>query len=258
MSTELVVPIELPPAPHVLASTKFLSRLSEVELEVADLKVEDAATAQIAAELQISLTKAGKVLEEARSALKAPFLAANRAIDAAAKEPSNRIEEAKRSLKAELSAYGIVLKKKADEAEAARQAELARLEKVRLKEEAEEKARQDALAAQVVAKGAVEFDFDEAEEPAQKTETEKKIEEVKYAPAKVEAAPSGITFRVSLYPHVEDVNKLPDQFVTKAAKVREIMSTFCTGYKDGDPIPELDGVRFEVRRDAVSTGKERF
>jgi len=257
--SELIVPIDLPPAPHVLASTSFLATLAEVEKEVAGLEVKAAQSATLAANLQVRLTAAGKKLESARTALKALFLAASRAIDAAAKDPMDRISVAKTALSVGLTRYDQELRAAAAKAEAERQAELARLEKIRLQEEAAEKARQDELAKQAASKEAVSFDFgDEEDEPAPKTETEKMIEAVKYAPAKTEAAPKGISFRVSLYPHVEDVNKLPDQFVTKTAKLRDIHSAFCTGFKDGDPIPKLDGVRFEVRRDAISTGKELF
>ena len=257
MSSELIVPIQIPVAPHVLVPGTFLSTLAKVEQEVASLEVVDADSAQLAATLQSRLNAAGKALEKARNELKAPFLAAGREIDAAAKGPAGRIETAKKALSVGLTRYQIEQQRIAAEAEAKRKAELERLEKLRKEEEAAEKKRQAELAAKVAKEKIADFDFDD-DSTTQKTEVETQIDAVKFAPAVVPDKPAGVALRISLYPTVTDVNKLPDQFVTKTPKLREIIATFCQGYKDGDPIPQLDGVTFEVRRETIATGKDQF
>lgn len=259
--TELHVVLDLPPAPLVLADSKFLAALAEVEANVASLAVTDAASAQAAANLQTRLTKAGSALEAARKQLKQPFIEAGRRIDAVAVEPANRIEAAKTRLKSALAAYDAEQQRIAREAEEARQRELRRLEAIRRAEEETARKRQaeieEAARKAAAASAAPILDIEDDEPPAApvKTETEKAIEAVKYAPPVVAARPAGITYKTTLVATVVDVNKLPDVFVEKIAKLRAIQSTFCTGWKEGATLPECAGVRFEVKREAVSTGR---
>lgn len=262
---ELLVTVEPPQFPLRLASASFLSTLAEVEATVKAHKITDAESAQVAASLQVRLTEAGKQLDDARKALKAPILEIGRKIDDAAKAPLARIEEAKGILKAQLSAFDAEQRRIAAEAERARQAELARLEAIARKEREEAAARQaevERQAKEAAAKLAVNVvDIDDDDTPPVspvKTATEKAIEAVKFAPAPVVARPSGISYKTYLVFEVEDVNKLPDVFVNKTPKLAAIRSTFCTGWSEGSPLPELAGVKFEVKRDAVSTGKAGF
>ncbi len=71
---ELVLPAITPALPLVLADRAFLSTLATVEGQVAALRITDAATQQIAADLQIRLTFAGGALEKERIKIKQPFL----------------------------------------------------------------------------------------------------------------------------------------------------------------------------------------
>ena len=263
MTSELQVPITLPPAPHILANTSFLTTLAQVEKQVEELHVIDATTAQAAADLTTRLTSAGNQLEKTRKTLKQPFIEAGRAIDAAAEGPSRRIDDAKRRLKDSLAAYHAEQQRLAEEAERKRQAELRRLEDLRRKEEEAERQKQAEIAeaARKAAESAkvdvVDID-DEPAEPAPKTEVQKQLEAVAYAPVVAPAKPVGVSYRVFLSFVVEDVNKLPEVFVEKTAKVAAIRATFCNGWKEGEPMPVCDGVRFEVKRDVMSTGRTKF
>ncbi len=263
-----VVPL---PTPLRLATPGFIAQLVDVEQRIAALKITDAATAQEAATLQQRLTTAGKILEETRVKLNAPVLEQQRKINAIAKIPAERIERAKTALKTALTAFDNEQRRLAQEAERARQAELARLEKLRLAEEAEvarkaaELAKQAAEArakAEAAAKATgappiQEMDFGSAEpaEPPPKTETEKAIEAVKFAPAVVTPKPSGIAWKVTLVPTVTDVKALPDLFQIRTANMAAIRATFCAGYREGEPIPTCPGCAFEVKREPVSTGR---
>lgn len=265
-TTELQVKLNLPPAPFVLSDSAFLTTLAQVEGQVASLKVTDANSAQLAAQLQVRLTTAGAVLEKARKALKQPFIDAGKAIDVAALEPANRIDAAKNTLKAELSAYDAELRRIAAEAERERQRQLRELEAQRQREVAAQAAKQreiDEAARKAAESSKVEtMDVDDDEPaaplPVVKTETEKQIDALKYAPAPVAAAPVGITYRTRLVATLENVNLLPEAFVEKTAKMRAIQATFCDGWREGSPIPELPGVKFEAKREAVSTGKGKW
>lgn len=266
MTDQITVSPTLPPAPHVLADTAFLSTLATVERQIAELIVKDAATAQLAAELQSRLTNAGNQLEKARKQLKQPFIEAGRAIDAAAEAPANRIDAAKSALKAQLASYDAEQRRIAAEAERERQRQLRELEAQRQRE-AEAQRQKELEAAEVARKAAesskvevLDVDDDEPAEPAPvvKTETEKQIEALKYAPVAVAAAPVGITYRTTLTVTVIDVNKLPEMFIEKTPRLRAIQATFCAGWKEGMPVPELDGATFEVKREPVSTGRRTF
>jgi len=146
MSTdlELILPAITPALPLVLADRKFLTTLATVETQVAALRVTDAATQQLAADLQIRLTTAGGALEKERKAIKQPFLDKCTEIDAAARPVTLRIDTAKAVIKKALTDFALEQARIAAKAEADRQAELRRLEQLRL---AEERARQEKAAA---------------------------------------------------------------------------------------------------------------
>ena len=261
-SDQLLVPIELAPAPYVLADPQFLSTLDAVERQAAALHVSDAESAEVGAKLQIRLTNAGKELERVRQELTAPFLAAQRKIADVARGPANRIEAAKLALKKQLTTYDEDQRWQCAEALRKQQEELGRLEKLRREEEAREilrqkavdKAAQEAAAQAKAANEAPPLDLDEPPPPV-KTETQKAIEAIRYTPVVAASKPAGITFRVSLVAVVVDVNLLPEPFIEKTPKLRAIQATYCSGWKEGQELPVLPGVRFEVKRDAVSTGR---
>lgn len=328
MSTELeVLDVEVTPLPMPLrlAQPAFLTALKDCETQIATLKIADAASAQLAATLNGRLTTAGKMLEETRVRLTAPVLAQQRAIMEAAKVPAARIAKAKATLQQALTAYDQEQQRKAREAEEARQAELRRLEALRLAEEraaqakAAELARELAFRAEVASApivtlaggatvrvlgeganmrwldtkfegtakawltvGAItkaqieaaiiagklkdappapeEIEWGDAApaEPPPKTATELAIEAVKHAPAVVVERPRGVAFRVSLRHVVTDLAKLPEPFVKRQANDMAIRATYCTGWKDGEPLPECPGCRFEIERTPVDTGRALF
>jgi hypothetical protein len=276
-STISVIPV-IPPAPYVLGDTKFVATLAEVEGRVKALKVTDSVTAQACADLQVRLTRAGKTLNDCRLTLLRPLLDAQALINSTAKPVSTRIEASIASLKAMQTAYDDEQQRKAAKIEAERQAELARLEKIRLDEEAAaaRKAKEiaDAAAkaeAERLAKltadqkaAEAEFGFVEDEVPeippetVQKTETEQKIEALKYAPVAVAAKPVGVAFRVTLRIKSIDVMKLPEVFVERKAKENAIRAAFCTGWKPDAPMPVCEGVTFEIDKQPISTGRAEF
>ncbi len=266
MSEAIDVQLVPLPSPIRIATPAFLTSLKEVEQAVAALEVKDADSAQQAATLQVRLTQAGKMLEATRAKLKEPVLEQGRLIDKLAKEPALRIERAKSALSLQLTAFENEQRRQAAEAERKRQAEIAALEAKRLAEVAEAKRKADALAAELATKAAAvpELDLDAEPEdapaslPPEPTETERKIEALKYAPAPVAAKPAGVMFKSRLIIASVDVSALPDLFVVRMSNDAAIRATFCTGWKEGDPIPECKGVAFKVDRVAVSTGRGSF
>lgn len=273
MSTDLVVPITTPVLPAVLANTAFLTTLAGVEKQVAELKITDAQSAQAAANLQIRLTGAGKQLDEARLALKRPYIDINNKIDEVARGPLSRIEKAKKTIQQAQIQFDIDERRRAAAAEEKRQLEIKRLEEKQAAEEqeakrkaaeiaAEQKRISDAAAAISAAAGTtrIEMDIDFGDEPAApvKTETQLELERVKFTPAPVASKPVGLSFRCTLRAVVTDLSLLPEPFVVRSSKDTAIYATYCQGWKEGDPMPECPGVKFEVTRTAVSTGKAVF
>ncbi len=256
------------PSPLRLAQPAFLTSLKECEKQIAALKITDAASAQLAATLQSRLTTAGKMLEDTRKKLKAPVLLQAEAIDNAARVPAARIQAAKTALSNAQIAYAEEQQRIARKLEEDRQAELARLEQLRLAEEKAAREKADALAKQLAEAAAkskaptLELDDDDAPpapvEPAPKTETEKQIEAIQHAPVVSTAKPAGVSYRVVLIHKVESVAKLPDCFVIKTANDAALRTTYCAGWKEGEPLPVVPGVTFTVQKTVVSTGKAVF
>lgn len=272
---ELVLPAITPALPLVLADRAFLSTLATVEQQVKALRITDAATQQVAADLQIRLTQAGTALEKERKAIKQPFLDKCTEIDAAARPVAQRIDSAKSAVRTAITNFALEQQRIAAAAEAARQAELRRLEAIRIEEQrkAREKADElariaaNALADREAAAEAARaanapapaevFDMgdDCPDEPAPKTETEKAIEALVYTPPPVAVKPVGITMRTRLVLRVLDVAKVPDVFVIRTANEKAITATYCTGWKKGQPLPVVAGCEFTVEETAVSTGR---
>ncbi len=271
--TDLVIVPEAIPTGLILASTGFLKTLAEVEAQARDLKITDAASAQLAASLQIRLTDAGSQLEKQRKALKAPFIEINRKIDEAAREPASRVEVAKNLLRHSLVKFESEQRRLAEERERERQAELRRLEAIRQKEIEAENARKaelERIAREAAAKAPPpvetvslddedEVDFDEAPTPEPvKTATQVALEAVQHAPVAAPVRPMGITFRESLVPVVTDLKLVPEAFIERTPKMRAIIATFCAGWRSGTALPVCPGVEFQVKKDAVSTGRSTF
>lgn len=249
------VAVAAPPFPLELASVSFLSALVAAEEEAKALKVSDEATARQAAILQQRLTTAGRKLEETRTQLKAPFLDIGRRIDETAKAPQARIQKAKDLVASQLVTYFEEQKRLAAEAEAKRLAELKRLEEQRQKEEEEARRQAAAIAAKAapVLPGE-DIGFDDMPTPP-KTETEQRIEAVKYAPPVPVSRPVGIAMRSRLVAKVVAPDKVPETFIVRTVNESAIRATFCTPWKEGAELPICPGVAFEIEKTAVSTGR---
>lgn len=250
----ILVPAELPAVPLVLADAKFLVTLAGVEAQVATLTVNDVAAAQEAANLLRRLTEAGNGIEKTRVALKAPFTNIGRKIDEVAKLVSQRIDASKGKLSSSLALWNAKERERLAALERARQAEIRRLEEEKRRQDEAERARVAALVAATPPAEVVDFDF-EAPVQAPKTETEQRIDALKYAPAPVVAKPSGISFKQTLRFTVKDVHALPDEFKLVTPNDQAIRQTFCVGFKEGMPLPVVAGVEFFVENTAVSTGR---
>lgn len=242
MSTEsITVPIDAlarPNLPLILADSAFLTELARIEAQVEKINLTDAASAQASANLLKTLTTTGVQLEDTRTALKAPYLDICTRIDALAKAPKARIEAAKAKIKVAQTNYALAVQKAAQEAETARKAELARLEAEKAKQAPPPPTDPD--------------DWGDAPAP---TPVEKAIAQVKATPAVVAPKIEGIRMVVSLLPTVTDVNKLPDAFVEKTAKIKALVATYCQGWSEAKPLPVVPGVRFDVMRTTQSTGR---
>lgn len=284
---ELVEPLHValvatvPHLPLILCNGSFMGTLKQVEAQTKGLTViKDAVGNQSAANLLQRATSAGTQLNKQRLELVKPFQDQIDAINAAAKGPAGRLDAVKSSLKTSQTNFNNEQRRLAEEAERARQAELQRLEEIRLSEEkaAQQKAvqiseqirKQNEAAAKLVEEArlaglpvvviAEEENFDEAPEPVAivKTETERQIEAIRFAPVVAPIKASGVREVTALVPFVTDVAALPDIFVDRIPKIAAIRSTFCSGFKKGDAIPVLSGCRFEVQTSTQSTGKSAF
>lgn len=259
--------------PLVLADTAFLSALAQVEKQVTELNIFDAQSSQYAADLQQRLTNAGTKLEETRRSLKIPFEQILKKIDATAASPKAKIEALKLSLSTVQLAWNKKERERLALEEKQRQADIARLEKLR-QDEIAETAR---LAKELADKAAAEaaklkpnyevMDLDdgpseeewvqpeEAHVAPQKTEIQKQLDAARFAPTKAATRPMGVRFTKSLTPVIVDINQVPDMFVQKTAKLQAIITTFCSGWKEGEPLPVCAGVRFDQKDSVASTGR---
>lgn len=266
MTTELIVPLDLAPAPYILANSGFLATLAQVEEQVSTLNIHDAESDQLAATLLVRLTTAGVQLEKTRKELTAPFRAAADKIMEVSRGPAGRIEAAKVALKKQQSTYNEDQRRKAAEAERVRQAEIRRLDDLRKAEiaaemkkikEAEDAAKA-ALAAVAPADLGMCLDDDEPVAPPPKTEVQRALETLQHAPVVVAPKPVGVTMRVTLVPTITDVMALPEPFVERVPKMAAIKAVYTVGWTEGKAIPECPGVKFTVNREPVSSGRARF
>lgn len=266
------VEVVAPAMPLVLADTAFLSALAQVEKQVIDLNISDAQSSQYAADLQQRLTNAGGKLEETRRALKTPFEQILKKIDATAAAPKTKIEALKQRLSSAQIAWNKKERDRLDLEEKLRQEDIARLERLRQ----EEIANTARIAKEIAEKAAAEaaslnttyevMDLDDApaedwiqpedpSPPPQKTEIQKQLDAAKFAPARPAAKPVGVRFTKSLTPVIVDINQVPEMFIAKTAKLQAIISTFCSGWKEGEPLPVCAGVRFDQKDSVSSTGR---
>lgn len=239
---------QAPSMPVVLLDSKFISALATIEAQAQSLVVDTKEDADKAGALLVRAQNADKALEDNRQQVKKPFLEMGKAIDAAARKEAERITKIKSTIKRRIMDWNAKEQARLQAEEEARQAELRRLQ--------EEKRRQDEEAAKAAkAAETIEMDFDslEIEMEMPKTEIEKKIEDLQFGQqlSKPEA-PSGIHYRTYLKWEVVDVNQVPDVFIVREINRAEINRVLCNGYKDGDPIPNVPGLKFEVVKQPIA------
>ena len=101
----------------------------------------------------------------------------------------------------------------------------------------------------------MDLEFDAPAAEPIKTETERKIDAVRYAPAPIAERPTGVRFVHTLRFRVLDVRALPEDFKITVADEQALRKTFCVGYKEGAPLPTVSGVEFFIEKTAASTGR---
>lgn len=247
-------PASIPHLPLILCDEKFIQAVEAAEQRVGALAISDAGTLQSAANLLQELTTSAKQLEAMRIQLKKPSLDWGSRIDAAAKAPAIRIDNLKRKVMEAMTRFATAERQRAEKLEQERQAEIKKLEAEAERQRLAAKAKADEEAAK---RGPVDLDFDEEAPVVEvpKTVIEQKIEALKFAPAVAAPKPTGVRFGVKLVAKIVSVAKLPDAYVNRTANEALIRATYCTGYKEGMPIPECPGVVFTVEQTTASSGR---
>jgi hypothetical protein len=265
--------------PVILIDGDIRAKIDSLVEDAGKLTIENAADAQRAAILLGEVHGIGKDIEKAREQAKAPFLQMGKKIDEAAKTETTKLQRAKDAVKVRLNTWDDhcrELARKEAERIAAEEAELARraaaAEKAR--RDAEEAARKAAVEAEAARQAAEAADLpppDEDEDPMGALADEIAAEEaaaerarIAEASAKLAAqrvaivAPTKLaqtSFRVTLKHTVEDVQSLPSSLVIVTANEAEIRRLYCAGWKEGDPVPSVPGVRFTIDRQPIPTGR---
>lgn len=239
MSADLSITVPLPQQPLVLLKGEIIARVDDLVATAAVMSVTDSESAQTAAGYMRQATALAKEIETARTEANAPALALQRAINAAVKAPAERLDAAKRDLQKKVGEYQADQDRIRREAEAARQREAARLAEEQRKAEAEQKRREEEA-------------FLAGQPPPPPP--------APVAPRVVPAAPlpvvapkiAGVRMRSTLVFEVVDAAKLPEALTVRLPDSAKIRAQFCQLWRDGDPVPDVPGLRFSVDRRAVS------
>lgn len=227
MSHDLAIIVPATASPLVVVKGEVLAKIDDLVATAAVMTVVDTESAQTAADYLRKATTLAKEIEEARNLAKAPALAMGRAIDAAVKGPAARLDEAKRDLSRKVGEYQAEQNRIAREAEATRQREIKRKQdEQRKREEEARKANLPPPVAAPVVPIAVVI-------PTPKVE--------------------GIRMRSSLVFEVTDTSKLPDDLIVRLPDNGKIRARFCQLWREGDPVPEVAGLKFNIDRKAVSS-----
>ena len=222
-------------SPIVLLTGDVVARIDDIVATADVMSVTDAESAQAAADFMRRATALGKEIETARTEANAPALALQRAINAAVKEPAAKLDAAKRTLQRKVGEWQAEQDRKRREAEALRLKELARIEAEKRKAEEEQRKREEeARAANLPPPAPV------AQEVA--------------LPAVPLVAPkiAGVRMRSALVFEVVDAAQLPEALTMRLPDAAKIRAQFCALWREGDPIPDVPGLRFTVDRKAVS------
>lgn len=237
MSPDLSVAVALPASPLVLLKGEVIARIDDLVATAAVMTVADAESAQTAAGYMRAATTLAKEIESARTEANAPALALQRAINAAVKAPADRLDSAKRDLQRKIGDWQAEQDRIRREAEAAQRREAARLAEEQRKAEAEQaRLAEEARLANL------------PPPPPPAPVAPQVIAPLAPLPAKIE----GVRMRSTLVFEIVDVAKLPAELTIRLPDSPKIRAQFCQLWRDGDPIPEVPGLRFSVDRKAVS------
>ena len=226
-------------SPIVLLKGDVVSRIDDIAATAEVMSVTDAESAQAAADFMRSATALGKEIEAARTEANAPALALQRAINAAVKEPAAKLDAAKRTLQRKVGEWQAEQDRKRRETEVLRLKELARIEAEKRKAEDEQRRREE--------------EAREANLPPPPPMPAPVAQEV-VLPAVPLVAPkiAGVRMRSTLVFEVVDAAQLPEALTVRLPDSAKIRAQFCQLWREGDPIPDVPGLRFSVDRKAVS------
>ena len=227
-------------SPIVLLKGDVVARIDDIAATAEVMSVTDAESAQAAADFMRRATALGKEIESARVEANAPALALQRAINAAVKAPADRLDSAKRTLQRKVGEWQAEQDRIRREAEVLRQKELARIEAENRKAAEEQRKREEEARA--------------ANLPPPAPMPAPVAQEVAL-PAVPLVAPkvAGVRMRSTLTFEVVDVAALPEALTMRLPDAAKIRAQFCQLWREGDPIPEVPGLRFAVDRKAVAS-----
>ena len=213
-------------SPIVLLKGDVVARIDDIAATAEVMSVTDAESAQAAADFMRSATALGKEIESARTEANAPALALQRAINSAVKEPAAKLDAAKRTLQRKVGEWQAEQDRKRREAE-------------KRKAEDEQRRREE--------------EAREANLPPSPPIPAPVAQEV-VLPAVPLVAPkiAGVRMRSTLVFEVVDAAQLPEALTVRLPDHAKIRAQFCQLWREGDPIPDVPGLRFSVDRKAVS------
>ena len=226
-------------SPIVLLKGDVVARIEDIAATAEVMSVTDAESAQAAADFMRRATSLGKEIEAARTEANAPALALQRAINAAVKEPAAKLDAAKRTLQRQVGEWQAEQDRKRREMEVLRLKELARIEAEKRRAEEEQRRREE--------------EAREANLPPPAPMPAPVAQEI-VIPAVPLVAPkiAGVRMRSTLVFEIVDASQLPESLTVRTPDSAKIRAQFCQLWREGDPIPDVPGLRFSVDRKAVS------
>lgn len=229
-------------SPIVLLKGDVVARIDDISATAEVMSVTDAESAQAAADFMRRATALGKEIESARTEANAPALALQRAINAAVKEPAAKLDAAKRTLQRKVGEWQAEQDRKRRETEVLRLKELARIEAEKRKAEDEQRRREEE------AREANLPPPPPMPAPVAPVAQEVVLPAVPLVAQKI----AGVRMRSTLTFEIVDASQLPEALTVRLPDNAKIRAQFCALWRDGDPIPEVPGLRFTVDRKAVS------
>ena len=226
-------------SPIVLLKGDVVARIDDIAATAGVMSVTDAESAQAAADFMRSATALAKEIESARTEANAPALALQRAINAAVKEPAAKLDAAKRTLQRKVGEWQAEQDRKRRETEVLRLKELARIEAEKRRAEEEQRRREE--------------EAREANLPPPPPMPAPVAQDVVLPAVPLVAQKiAGVRMRSTLTFEIVDASQLPEALTVRLPDSAKIRAQFCQLWREGDPIPDVPGLRFAVDRKAVS------